>query len=327
MANFVTRPTGYDLSLAGPFDNRSVTMQTHVLNADLGRLSTTLNRYLNDFAGTERFLPIGDRVLVSCVDIKEGRAGDRTLGSMHEVEVAFFILALHFDPFPIPRGIVSFSPYLFVNNAWAMAMGREVHGFRKDIATSFSSTTDVDSAAWGNHPRDIEHVETWAMRERGETSRLERMKILEIRHPDDPQPSTAGLQDLVTDLIGAGVGELAGALKDNVLVEAITAGGSKMVADFLESLMVGPKVTIPTVFLRQYRDPKNSKAADVQKVVTADAVGTLTGTPTRLRPSKFLLHHAASHPIAQELGLDNEKWLQSELSLEVKMDFLFKDAD
>ena len=326
MANFVTRPTDYDLSLAGPFDNRLVTMQTHVLKADLGALSTTLKRYLNDFAGAERFIPIGDRVLVSCVDIQEGRAGDRTLGSMHEVEVAFFILALHFDPFPIPRRIVSFSPYLFVNNAWAMAMGREVHGFRKDIATSFSDTTDVDSNAWSKHPRDIEHVKTWAMRERGEGSRLERMTILEIRHPDDPQPSTAGLEALVTALIGSGVGELADGL-DNKLVEAITGGGSKMVADFLESLMVGPKVTIPTVFLRQYRDPKNSKAADVQKVVRADAVGTLTGTPKRLRPSKFLLHHAASHPIARELGLENEKWLQSELSLEIEMNFLFKDAD
>ena len=326
MAEFVTRPTGYDLSLAGPYRNTSVTMQLHVLQADLPSLWATLQRYLNG-RNAGRFIPLGNRVLVSCTDVGEGRAGDPALGSMHEVEVTFFIPALQWRGLLHPPRIVTFAPYLFVNNVWAMVMGREVHGFRKDVATSFSNAGDVDGPGWQQHPRGIDHVETWAMRAAGQGSRLERMKVLEIRHPQDPKPAKDGFDDLIATLIGTGIGGLAAALADNVLVQQITAGGAKLVADLLEGLMAGLTVTVPMAFLRQYRNPRSTRNADVQEVVTARALGTLHGTPSRLRPSEFMLHHAASHPIAQELGLVNEDWMQAELSLEASLDFDLEDAE
>lgn len=322
MADYVTRnSSGFDLSLKGPYVNEGVNMNLHVLNAELLPLWRTVKRYLNDPPGKGWYSPFGDRVLVSCTDVGKGMAGDETLGSMHEVEVSFFILALYCNP--LPTRIVSFAPYLFVNNAWAMVTGREIHGFRKDLATSFA-TTDVDGPGWRNRAADIQHVETWAMRERGKASRLERMKVLEIEPPPCPTAS-ADLGDLVAALIGSGIDALV-----DELAELLPVGVkelSKRVEDLLAKIVSGLEVKVPLVFLRQFRDARSTRYAQVQEVIQAKAVGHMKALPSRLEPSRFRFHHADSHPIAEELGLKANTWLTSDLSLEVNLDFILSDAD
>jgi hypothetical protein len=240
---------------------------------------------------------------------------------MHYVEISFFVLALRFDP--LPRAIVAFNPYLFVNTAWTMVMGREVHGFRKDVSTSFSKTLDVDGPGWRNRARDLEHVEAWAMRRRGHDSRAERMMLVEIRHPQDSTPVSHGARPLVDALIGSG---LSGLLDDlpPILRDKLPQPGK--LAAMLEDFVQGPAVRVPMIFLRQFRDPRESTKADVQELVEAEAVVTPNGLPSILRPSEVLLHHAASHPIGEELGLANETWIRAQLSMELNTDFVFHDA-
>jgi hypothetical protein len=323
MADYVTRnSSGYDLSLKGPYVNEGVNMNLHVLNAELLPLWRTIKRYLNDPPGKGWYSPFGDRVLVSCTDVRKGMVGDETLGSMHEVEVSFFILAVYCNPFPIR--IVSFAPYLFVNNAWAMVTGREILGFRKDLATSFA-TTDVDGPGWQHRADDIRHVETWAMRERGKASRLERMKLLEIEPPANPA-SSPDLGDLVSAFIGSGIDSLAKELAEFLPIAALK-DLSKSVEDLLTSVVTGLKVEVPMVFLRQFRDARSTRYAQVQEVLQAKAVGHMTALPSRLEPSRFRFHHADSHPIADELGLKADTWLTSDLSLDVNLDFTLSDAD
>lgn len=322
MPRFIERKTGYDLSLAAPYRNRSVNMQLHVLDAKLKPLRETLSRYLGQVAPPGVwYLPLGDRVVLSCVDIKEARAGDETLGSMHYVEISFFILALRFDP--LPRAIVSFNPYLFVNTAWTMVMGREVHGFRKDVSTSFSSTLNIDSPSWQHRARDLEHVKAWAMKKHDTNSRAECMKLMEIRHPEDSTPVSHGAEALVLALIGSGwsdlLSDLPGGLRPNL-------PQPEQLAAMLKSFVRGPEVRMPMVFLRQFRDPRESTNADVQELVEATAVASPHGVPSILRPSRVLLHHADSHPIGEELGLANEVWIPAQLSMELNMDFVFHDA-
>ena len=324
MADYVTRSSsGYDLSLAGPWVSNGVNMNLHVLNAKLLPLWQTVERYLNDPPGNGWFCPLGDRVLVSCTDVRNGMAGDATLGSMHEVEVSFFVLALCFDPLP---HIVSFSPYLFVNNVWAMVTGREIHGFRKDLATSFAKV-DVDGPEWRNRAGDIEHVETWAMRQRGTNSRLERMKVLEIQPPASPT-SSPDLGDLVAALIGSGIDGIEKSLAKGLSKLKLTPPDlSKIAGDLLKKIVTGMKLEVSMAFLRQFRDPKRSERADAQEVIQATAVGHMTALPSRLEPSRFRFQHADSHPIAQELGLDPNTWITSDLSLEVNLDFTLGTAD
>lgn len=312
---------GYDLSLAGPFRNRSVNMQLHVLDAELGPLRRTLSHYLNAAAPRGvSYLPLGDRVVVTCLDVAEGRAGDETLGSSHEVEVALFIPALRCDP--LPSAVVGFNPYLFVNHAWALVPGREIHGFRKDVAVSFSKTLDVDGPTWRHRARDVEHVEAWAMRRRARESRLERMTLIEIRHPPDSRPPSEGAASLISALIGSGSSDLLGKLPG--LADELPRLGA--LTRLLEAAVRGRDVRVRSVLLRQFRDPRQSGKADVQEILEVESVATLTGAPTILRPSEIRLQHADSHPIATELGLDAGKWLRANLSMELNMDFVLGDA-
>jgi hypothetical protein len=322
--SFIARQgDGYDLSLAGPFRNRSANMQLHVLNAKLRPLKKTLSHYLKpaEQSGVT-YVPFGDRVIVTCADIADGRAGDEGMGSSHEVSVSFFILALRCNP--LPSAVVGFNPYLFVNHSWAMVLGREIHGFRKDIATSFSKTIpDVDGPAWKNRARDIEHVEAFAMDKRAHGSRLQRMKLFEIRHHADESPLSEGGEPLVKALIGSGPNELFDQLPPFLTDKLAKLDDLKQM---LRAFVRGPQVHVPSVFLRQFRDPRNSANADVQEVLEAESIGTPQGAPKVLRPSEIRLHHAASHPIADELGLESGKWLRADLSMEVNMDFVLNDA-
>jgi hypothetical protein len=324
VAQYVTRASsGYDLSLTGPYRNNGVNMNVHVLNARLRPLWRTLNRYLNDFTDPlEWYLPIGDRVLVSCTDVREGMSGDPTLGSMHEVEVSFFILALYCNPLPVR--IVSFAPYLFVNNAWAMVTGREIHGFRKELATSFAKIA-VDDPAWQHRAADIEHVQAWAMRERGRGSRLEKMTLLEIKRPENPSASP-DLGDFVGALLGSGIGELADQISDLLPKQLAFDKLMDYAERLLRKMVAGRTVEVPMVFLRQFRDPRRTQSTDVQQVLQATATGTIKAGPDFLAPSQLLLRHADSHPIDQELGLDADRWITSDLSFEVSLDFVLDDA-
>jgi hypothetical protein len=225
---------------------------------------------------------------------------------------------------PFPTRIVSFAPYLFVNNVWAMVTGREIHGFRKDLATSFA-TTDVDGPGWQHRAADIQHVETWAMRERGKQSRLERMKVLEIQAPASPT-SSPDLGDLVAAFIGSGIDALADQVAE-FLPTGTLKDLSKRVEDLLTSFVSGLTVEVPMAFLRQFRDARSTRYAQVQEVLQAKAVGHMTALPSRLEPSRFRFHHADSHPIAEELGLEANTWLTSDLSLDVNLDFVLSDAD
>jgi hypothetical protein len=91
-------------------------------------------------------------------------------------------------------------------------------------------------------------------------------------------------------------------------------------------LVRGRDVRVPSVLLRQFRDPRQSGKADVQEVLEVESVATPTGAPWALRPSEICLHHADSHPIAAELGLDNDRWIRANLSMELNMDFVLNDA-
>jgi hypothetical protein len=149
MADYVTRnSSGYDLSLKGPYVNEGVNMNLHVLNAELLPLWRTVKRYLNDPPGKGWYSPFGDRVLVSCTDVRKAwRRRDPRIDARGRS------LVLH--PRPLLQSVTH--PDRVVRTVSlreqrvAMVTGREIHGFRKDLATSFA-TTDVDVPAGGIVP-------------------------------------------------------------------------------------------------------------------------------------------------------------------------------
>jgi hypothetical protein len=316
MADFITRAgSGYDLTLAGEWVNTKVNMNVHVLKADIFKLKKTVDRYLNFPGAPGTYLPFGNRVMIGCSDVAEGRAGDPNLGYMHEVEVSCFVLVLWLPPkwpFSAPPRIFSFSPYLFVNNVWAMVTGREIHGFRKDLATSFSTIDIDDGPKWNNQARNIQYVETWAMQNGGTNDSLKKIKVLEINNPPSAGPSP--VPNVVGTLIGDGLNDVMPWLPANPLKPL-----TDILDDLLNAMMQGTTVTAPMAFLRQFRDPRKSKQADVQEVIHAGADGELNGAPSLMPKGQILVRNVASHPVAEELGLAADTWLTPELSVDVSL--------
>jgi hypothetical protein len=200
-----------------------------------------------------------------------------------------------------------------------MVTGREVHGFRKDLATSFS-TTDIDGPNWHNQARNIEYVETWAMQNGGQNDSLKRIKVLEIKNPPNPGPSP--VPNVIGTLIGEGLQDVMPWLPSNPLKPL-----TDVLDELLNEMLQGTSVTVPMAFLRQFRDPRHSTQASVKEVVHAVADGTLD-TVSLMPKGQILVRNVASHPIADELGLDKDTWLTPELSVDVLLKlFTLRHAD
>ena len=115
MPQYITRPGGHDATYPGPYTATGVDLRLYVLNAQFAPLLATVDRYVNALApaGT-RYIPLGDRVIACFAAMDNVVSSNLQLGSMREVDIAFFIPVVRFDHF-IPRQVVFFAPYLFVD--------------------------------------------------------------------------------------------------------------------------------------------------------------------------------------------------------------------
>src|SRR5262249_29404306 len=99
------------------------------------------------------------------------------IGWMHEIDVAFWVPVVAFNGGAI-ESIAWFLPYVFVNNGWAMATGREIYGFPKELG-SFVLPKDKDAAA-------LFPLDTLAIKTLGHDSQAEVQGLLDVRRQDAP---------------------------------------------------------------------------------------------------------------------------------------------
>ncbi len=324
MTNYITGPTGYAVSLQGPYYETDASMRIYFVPADRSKLEATLDRYVNVGSSNTTYKPLGNRVVACFTNILEVRAGDTKLGYMHEIDVAFFIPALgYWGPSPIPTSVAFFAPYLFVNNPWAMATGREVHGFRKDMAVRYHPTLDVNSAAWTNKPGDLTQVVAWAIQAKGNNSKMVPIELATVIPPSAVPASVPwDIDDIIAEAIGDGptIVEPGGQVPDDLgigLRMVFAKAIEKIASAILAGLNLSVAIHVPLVFLRQFRDPFDSSLADVQQIIEADA---LAGIPNGVKlPGAYQLkfHNTASHPIADELGMPNDTPVNASLTLEL----------
>lgn len=306
---FVTRPGGYDLSSCPPYNIEDCSMRMYLLDADPDGLSASIRRYLSDVSASqgESFQPFGNRVIACFTAARKVTCQDPELGYMHEVDCGFFIPVLKFNAGRELCGWGVFAPYLFVNNDWASVTGREVHGFRKQLATSFSSTNDVNADDWDHDAAKLDRIEAWAIDRPGRESRLRRAVICEVdsQHCDRrPASGIALLRALVGNHHLAGVAESFAAMLAGRLFKDV-------------------KVHVPIYFLRQLRDPANGPDATPQSIVEgklAIPVASLQGF--HLAGShRLLFHNLVSHPFRDDLGLEPGVPHESHFTLQVTLDY------
>ena len=106
-----------------------------ILDADKEKLQALCDRYLNSAIGSAgRFVPAAGFVLLACCRLPSLRSispPHSNFGRFVEHEVALWMLVID----KAKKRLYWMLPYIFVDNTFAMAMGRELYGFPKSMGT------------------------------------------------------------------------------------------------------------------------------------------------------------------------------------------------
>jgi hypothetical protein len=107
-----------------------------VVRADHAKLDALCARYLNlDPAGDVSYQPLGSFVLVAFTEVPKLTSGDPARGWHHYRDIAIWVPVLGGRAgAPIwDLRLRLFPPYIFVDDAYTMATGREVFGLPKQL--------------------------------------------------------------------------------------------------------------------------------------------------------------------------------------------------
>lgn len=286
-----------------PLALQNVDMRCFVLDADIAALQRLCDRFLGHVATEQelRVEPLSSKIVLAFADIEKATSldpRDSQFGWLPEIDVAFWIpvalLTKRNDDWHV-SDIAWFLPYVFVDNAWAMATGREIYGFPKELGM-FSIPKE-------NIPNDPFQVSARVLDDYSPDTKARDALLFEVRRNGQATPNQEPSWDDIDDLAGEiirsvfGVGDVLSLL----LREGI------QIRDFGVNLYDHLRKTeVPMVFLKQFRDASDPKKACYQKLIYASAdldphsvhnAGPLWGDYT------LQLNDFASHPLAKDLGL------------------------
>ncbi len=271
-----------------PYLQRNAQLAAFLLNADIAALQSLCDATLNtpsDNAVT--YAPFGPYILLVYADmqIQSLDPRDQKLGWMNETEAGVWVpltLRKNVGGIKTPDHAAWLLPYLFVDNPYAIAAGREVYGFNK---------------TWGQfeRPGDIQHPEfsldVWGFDAFGPAAEGKPRRLLETRAL---APDTAGnIPGAWTDWDAA----------RSALIQYLFADWNPEEAG-TDAAWVAQLEAMPLVFLKQFRDAVDSTKACYQAVIEAPLrIETFHGGGRLAGQYGVTLHPLASHPLADTLGL------------------------
>ena len=311
MPNYVSSSTSLPVP-AGPYTFRNAEMAVFTLDADQSKLQDICDKYLNNTDVTEtRYEVVSSMVFVVFLSMEFRKKENPVVGWMPENEVSFWI-KIKADGSDIFVDLATaFTPYLFLDNYYAIVMGREVYGFRKQQA-KFTPSSGFNIQAL---ELDLNMV---AFKDLNLESVAQDEYFLSIKHFADaskeqsaPKTKEEAQQAVAQKLKGQIEAMLKERLKSLTKIEKevaeeveklITKVEERAVNEFLCFLVneIGPK----WVFLKQFRDNVNTEEACFQSIIKVPVkatrcidFGLLDGR------YEFHLNQLASHPLAEEFGL------------------------
>jgi hypothetical protein len=229
-----------------------------------------------------RFVPAGPFVLLALCELDKlvsETAPFSTFGGFTEQEVAFWVLTVD-----TAQDQVYFAfPYIWVDNAYALSMGREIYGFPKQLG-KFEIPTDIANA-------DHFSLQTLAITKLDPSSMGDWQPILEV-NKTGPSGEIAewGSAAEAVEKIVRGSDKLGGWAMDAELL-------IRLIADFIEK-------KVPFVFLKQFRDVADGTKACYQSVIECNCKlaawhggGLLDGV------YEVTFQDVESEPIVKDLGL------------------------
>jgi uncharacterized protein with NAD-binding domain and iron-sulfur cluster len=308
----------YATDLPGPYTQSRATMAGYIFRADRYCLQGVVNHYLGDDPDYHYFaLPM---VVLTLVDLPKVFLTDNPgIGHMHEVDGGYQIACISVHKQTHALGISLFMPYLWVNTGTAMATGREVLGFRKDVAISFS-----DDDAHLSGAANITHVRAWVTPAFGEQLAPGYVARL-LRGTGSAHPAGSvnwpGFVEKLLEVVEHALPRLEALIKE--ILPAGVSIGAALLRRLLSEFEPG---SLTVAFLKQVRDSQYGDRTCFQATFQApsavrDPVLQHLGWGARFEVGNF-----ASHPIADELGMlafaETDGTYVSDLTFQTEFDLL-----
>ncbi len=282
--------------LRPPYLQENVQLAAFLLAADGARLTALCDQFLNVPAnGRFQFTPLLDSILLTYADMQISSLDerDRQVGKMNETEIGFWMLILvsrRVGDGWIPDHLAWFMPYLFVDNSYAIAAGREVYGFNK-MGARFDKPERIQQPSVS--------MDVLGFKQFAPDAIAQWEPLITIAPAGEAGSEWASWDEAKADLQGiAGLGELTRLLNDNV----------------------------PLVFLKQFRDAADSGAACYQSLIEAPMeVGAFRGGGWLPTGCQVTINELESHPIAETLGLALENGVvEVQTAVWMQFDFVLK---
>ncbi|OQW91245.1 MAG: hypothetical protein BWK79_17405 [Beggiatoa sp. IS2] len=296
--DYIDSPTTLPIP-PGPYLFRNAQMAVFRLDADYEKLNALCKRYLN--TPSERNfnyhpIPFSPSVFLIWIGM-DYTSKSKPFGWIHEDEVSFWVPTFAYNKeaiLPIPQHIASFIPYLFLDDFYAIALGREVYGFRKLQAQFVKMPQDISKPEF--------NLNTVAFKTMNSNAVAQMEWLLSVEKVGDaPQPSSTHWHNK-QEAHNAIIHWLAEFYGSNVqqheeLLRSIEREHTDL-ASFFE------KLHLVWVFLKQFRDHITSTKACYQAVIEALAMPTQFHSGGLIEGKyQFALNKLASLPIADQLGL------------------------
>ena len=173
-----------------------------------------------------------------------------------------------------------FVPYIFADNHFAIAAGREVYGYPKALGQIEMPLSPQDDLSFRLTTEAIPHFASGAI---GQPATL--IEVTPTIRPQSPQTPWQRWEHAAQHL-----------------VEHVAGDGVDAMMEFIAKEIFRPQVQM--VFLKQFRDAANGARACYQAIV--EGAGSITEFKGGLPLGEFdvLINPLDSHPVCGELGLE-----------------------
>jgi hypothetical protein len=304
MPRYVDR-WGYQAS-PQPFVGRQIRAYSFIVDGDIDRIQDLLDRYLvRPSGGAVEYQAVSSHVVVAFMQARSLAPMSppfSQIGWMEENEVSIWVMAAPMERhlgIGFGEGVHWFNPYIFLDNGLAIAYGREIYGFPKEIG--WPEIPDDPATA-----RQLT-LDALAFDRFDPNTQGRRQRVLEVTRTAEPE---SGEATRAWDRIEHAANEFG-----RFLATARPGGASSDVRMPVPGISFLADVAGDVahrrghmIFLKQFYDAAEGGRACYQAIVRAPMTVTAFRRGMQL-PGRYEVAFSPleSHPIARDLGLTSRQ--------------------
>jgi Acetoacetate decarboxylase (ADC) len=278
----------------GPYLQQGTILHNFCVTGDKDRIQQKLDTMFAEPSGGEvRYRPITSKLFLSVAEIARivpQNPIDYNRGGVSEIDVTIWAVAHREGSGPLEMRWIPL--FLAVDNDWAMATGREVYGFPKEIGI-FKFDPQTPNPADGRRF----FVEAFAIPHYSPQSTPTWLPLFEIIPQESDPEEPKGFWDKLENFADEAVERLGEAVVDLSLKVASEQAIARAIK--------GEAVILP--FLKQFPDVADPTRACYQAIVEAPTTINVFRRGGVTKPQyQVLVHSYDSHPFYKELGIKPE---------------------